>query len=74
MSRVLDSHERRHELQELGDELKRTRTAREAEPADLDGFLADGQRCASGEHRHQLGQPVAAYCDSYLNDSWILVR
>ena len=43
-------------------------------PADLDGFLANGQRCASGEHRHQPGQTFAVYCDSYLNDNWILVR
>jgi hypothetical protein len=43
-------------LQELRDELDRTRPAREAEVADMDGVLAGGQHPALGKeaHRHQL--------------------
>jgi len=42
-------------LQELRDELDRTRPAWEAEVADLDGVLADGELSALSKdaHRHQ---------------------
>ena len=43
-------------LQELRDELERTRPAWDAEVADLDGVLADGEHAALSEdaHRHQM--------------------
>ena len=43
-------------MQELRDELERTRLAWETDHADLDGFLAVGEHPALGEdaHRHQL--------------------
>ena len=43
-------------LQELRDELERTRPAWEAELGDLDDVLTDGELPALGEdaHRHQI--------------------
>ena len=58
---VVGKSVQRMALQELRDELYRTRPAWEAEVGDLEGVLTDGQRPALGQEarRHQL---VAASC------------
>ena len=54
--RVMDQSVQRMTLQELRDELERTRPAWDAEVADLDGVLAGGELSALSEdaHRHQM--------------------
>lgn len=64
-------------LTELGDELDRTRPVWEA--VDLDGVPARDQLPVLGHEApvtrwSSLGPAGCAYSDSYLNDSWILVR
>jgi len=53
---VVGKSVQRMALQELRDELYRTRPAWEAEVGDLEGVLTDGQRPALGQEarRHQL--------------------
>jgi len=52
----MDQSVQRMTLQELRDELERTRPAWDAEVADLDGVLAGGELSALSEdaHRHQM--------------------
>ena len=54
--RAMDQSVQRMTLQELRDELERTRPAWEAEGADLDDVLADGVLAVLSEdaHRHQM--------------------